>query len=102
MADRQEQEFDRLGIDFSSLWGRRLQLIDCQNLFCEVDKYSRVRHPEVAGLSGRLRIKQRLSAKQNLPSPWYPPKWGLNEKIAAWERLVLSQASLRALAVGEE
>ena len=29
-------------LDFQNLWGRRLQLIDCQNLFCEVDKYSRV------------------------------------------------------------
>ena len=32
MADLQEQEFERLGLDFQSLWGRRLQLIDCQNL----------------------------------------------------------------------
>jgi hypothetical protein len=39
VTDRQELEFDRLGIDFKSLWGRPLQLIDCQNLFCEVDKY---------------------------------------------------------------
>ena len=35
-----EMEFERLGIRFRSLWGRRLQLIDCQNLFCEVDKYA--------------------------------------------------------------
>ena len=37
MADAQELQFNRLGLDFRSLWGRRLQLIDCQNLFCEVD-----------------------------------------------------------------
>src|SRR5690606_4677480 len=36
MADRQEVEFMRLGVSFPTLWGRRLQLIDCQNLFCEV------------------------------------------------------------------
>ena len=30
---------------FQDLDGRPLQLIDCQNLFCEVDKYARVRHP---------------------------------------------------------
>ena len=48
LADLQEQEFERLGLDFQSLWGRRLQLIDCQNLCCEVDKYSRVAHPEIA------------------------------------------------------
>jgi len=47
MVDNQEQEFSRLGIEFHSLWGRRLQLIDCQNLFCEVDKYARVAHPDI-------------------------------------------------------
>jgi NTP pyrophosphatase (non-canonical NTP hydrolase) len=83
MADRQEVEFARLGLEFRSLWGRRLQLIDCQNLFCEVDKYARERHPEVNGVSGRTRIKQKFRAN---PSPiryWYPPKWGINEQIDA-------------------
>lgn len=82
MMDRQEREFERLGLAFHSLWGRRLQLIDCQNLFCEVDKYSRVAHPEIEGLSGRSRIKQRFSPKPSLAMPWFPPKWGLNELIA--------------------
>ena len=50
MADIQESEFERLGLNFQSLWGRRLQLIDCQNLFCEVDKYARIRHPEISGI----------------------------------------------------
>lgn len=84
VADRQEREFERLGLTFRSLWGRSLQLIDCQNLFCEVDKHARVSHPEVEGLSGRSRIKQRLDPKPSLPDPWYPPKWGLNEAIAEW------------------
>ena len=60
MADRQEAEFKRLGLSFRPLWGRKLQLIDCQNLFCEVDKYARVAHPETVGISGRRRIKQRF------------------------------------------
>jgi len=81
MADNQELEFERLGINFQSLWGRRLQLIDCQNLFCEVDKYARVMHPEIAGLSGRTRIKQKFKPTGELITPWYPPKWGINEKI---------------------
>ncbi|MET4312706.1 nucleotide kinase domain-containing protein [Bradyrhizobium sp. RT4b] len=83
MADLQEQEFERLGLDFQSLWGRRLQLIDCQNLFCEVDKYARVAHPQVTGKTGRTRIKQKF---QPMPAPiglFYPPKWKLNEKIRA-------------------
>ena len=81
MMDRQEKEFERLGLTFRSLWGRRLQLIDCQNLFCEVDKYSRVAHPEVEGLSGRLRIKQRFAPQSSEMQPWYPPKWSINEAI---------------------
>jgi hypothetical protein len=81
VADRQEEEFDRLGLRFRSLWGRRLQLIDCQNLFCEVDKYSRVYHPLVVGVSGRTRIKQRYELGEPTPTPWFPPKWGLNDRI---------------------
>jgi hypothetical protein len=83
MMDRQEREFERLGLEFRSLWGRPLQLIDCQNLFCEVDKYARVKHPEIEGLSGRSRIKQRFSPKASSITPWYPPKWGVNEAISA-------------------
>jgi thymidylate kinase len=83
MMDRQEREFERLGLTFRSLWGRRLQLIDCQNLFCEVDKYARVGHPEIEGLSGRSRIKQRFNPKPSFFVPWYPPKWGINDAIAA-------------------
>jgi len=82
MADIQESEFERLGLDFRSLWGRRLQLIDCQNLFCEVDKYSRVYHPEIAGISGRTRIKQKFSGIKTPISYWYPPKWRINDAIA--------------------
>jgi hypothetical protein len=81
IADIQEAEFDRLGIDFPSLWGRRLQLIDCQNLFCEISKYARVAHPDVVGASGRTRIKQRFTPDQMPIAYWYPPKWGINERI---------------------
>ncbi|HEV3456480.1 MAG TPA: nucleotide kinase domain-containing protein [Thermoanaerobaculia bacterium] len=81
VADRQEREFERLGLDFRSLWGRRLQLIDCQNLFCEVDKYARVRHPDIVGVSRRTRIKQKYSRHPLPIAYWYPPKWGLNDRI---------------------
>jgi hypothetical protein len=77
VKDRQEAEFERLGLQFRSLWGRRLHLIDCQNVFCEVDKYARVAHPEVSGLTNRFRIKQRFDPKGALPTPWFPPKWNL-------------------------
>jgi hypothetical protein len=84
MADHQEEEFERRGIEFLSLWGRPLQLIDCQNLFCEVDKYARVYHPDVPGLSGRARIKQEYRSNIEPVDYWFPPKWGLNESIASW------------------
>jgi hypothetical protein len=81
MADRQEAEFARLGLEFKSLWGRPLQLIDCQNVFCELSKYARLRHPELVGISGRTRIKQKFRPSKGPIDYWYPPKWGINEKI---------------------
>lgn len=80
MVDRQEEEFERLGIKFKSLFGRRLQLIDCQNLFCEVDKYCRVKHPNINGISGRTKIKQKYKSKTQKIQYWYPPKWNINKK----------------------
>lgn len=81
MADRQEAEFERLGLRFRDLWGRKLQLIDCQNLFCETDKYARVAHPEASGKTGRTRIKQKFKATDEPIEYWYPPKWGINDAI---------------------
>ncbi|RKH68503.1 hypothetical protein D7W81_12390 [Corallococcus aberystwythensis] len=72
------QELDRLGLRFRNLWGRDLQPIDCQNLFCEVDKYSRVMHPEATPDGGRTRIKQRYVARPGSSPHWYPPKWKLS------------------------
>jgi hypothetical protein len=83
MADRQEREFKRLGLNFRSLWGRRLQLIDCQNLFCEVSKYARESHPDVKGIANRTRIKQRFRPNSSPIFYWYPPKWGINERVSA-------------------
>lgn len=77
MADSQEEHFSRLGLRFGGLFGRRLHLIDCQNLFCEVDKYARVAHPDVQGLSGRTRIKQRFAPVHEPVPAWFPPKWNL-------------------------
>lgn len=81
VADTQEEQLRNRGLLFKSLWGRALQLIDCQNLFCEVDKYARYAHPEYVGLSGRRRIKQKFRASYDGMEYWYPPKWGLNKKI---------------------
>jgi len=82
MVDRQESEFKRLGLPWRGLFERRLQPIDCQNLFCETSKYARVAHPNIPGLSGRTRIKQgyrRTSARDKLPT--FPPKWELSVEL---------------------
>lgn len=77
VAELAPEEFARQGLAFKDLWGRQLQLIDCQNLFCETDKYARVMHPDVLGRSGRAKIKQRFSARPRPTPQWYPPKWGV-------------------------
>lgn len=83
VAKRQQEEFESRGLVFPGLFGRPLQLIDCQNLFCEVDKYARVVHPDVTGKSGRTRIKQSYRETSQPVHYWYPPKWGINDRIAA-------------------
>ncbi|AQA22824.1 hypothetical protein BTZ20_0311 [Rhodococcus sp. MTM3W5.2] len=82
MADTQEAQFRRLGLRFDGLAGRPLQLIDCQNLFCEVDKYARVAHPDITGVSGRTKIKQKFAPLAEPVEPWFPPKWGLLTETA--------------------
>jgi len=78
MADKQFDEFSRTEVEFKNLWGRPLQLIDCQNLFCEVDKYSRIAHPNINGLSERKRIKQTFNPASLGPIQYFfPPKWGI-------------------------
>jgi hypothetical protein len=81
--DQQHDAFERLGLQFKDLWGRPLHLIDVQNLFCEVDKYARIMHPEVRGRSARTRIKQIYKPTPGDISPWFPPKWGINARVAA-------------------
>ena len=81
VTDRQKYEFESLGLEFRSLWGRPLQLIDCQNLFCEVSKYARAKHPEVKGLNNRVRIKQIYRPSNEPLQYWFPPKWGINDLL---------------------
>jgi hypothetical protein len=79
MVERQAQEFKRLGLQFNGLWGRPLHAIDCQGLFCEVDKYCREAVPEI--LSERQRIKSKFSASHDSLTLFFPPKWNLNNKL---------------------
>jgi hypothetical protein len=79
MVDNQETEFERLGLPFSGLWGRRLHAIDCQGLFCETDKYCRVALPDLA--SARVRIKAKFTPHPDPVPLFFPPKWGINEAL---------------------
>jgi hypothetical protein len=63
------------------LFGRALKAIDCQNLLCEVDKYSRVRFPELR--SNRSRIKQRFRPDEMPLKLFYPPRWRINDVARA-------------------
>ncbi len=77
MTERQELEFARLQLDFKWLGSRKLQYIDIQNIFCETDKYCRVAHPNISGISGRTRIKQLYQPAIEAIDFMFPPKWDL-------------------------
>jgi len=82
VTERQHEEFAQRGLEFRSLFGRPLQLIDCQNLFCEISKYARLAHPDVKGVSDRTRIKQKYRPISDTLTLWYPPKWHINDHVA--------------------
>lgn len=73
MYKHQTQEFKRLNLKFKRIGNRPLQLIDCQNIFCELDKYCRQAIPELK--SNRKRIKKRYLPKNKSIQYIYPPKW---------------------------
>ena len=75
MCNHQEEEFDRLGIEFKKLGNRPLQYIDCQNLFCELDKYCRQAVPKLK--SNRTKIKKKYIAKKDKIEYKYPTKWNI-------------------------
>lgn len=75
MCHNQDKEFKRLGFKFKRIGDRPLQYIDCQNLFCELDKYCRVARPELK--SNRSKIKKTYSPKKGKIEYIYPPKWKL-------------------------
>jgi hypothetical protein len=77
MRDTSREHFDRLGLRFEDLWGRWPTLIDWQNVFCEVSKYTRLSHPHIAGIAGRTKIKQQFRQTPDAVDYRFPPKWGL-------------------------
>ena len=77
MCKNQKKEFKRLSLDFKPIGNRPLQLIDCQNIFCELDKYCRQAVPELK--SNRTKIKKKYVVKTDKIEYMYPPKWNIKE-----------------------
>ena len=75
MYEHQDEEFKRLNLDFKRIGDRPLQLIDCQNIFCELDKYCRQAAPELK--SNRTKIKKHYVQKNEKIIYTYPPKWNI-------------------------
>lgn len=76
MCENQEKEFRRLGLDFKKIGDRPLQYIDCQNIFCELDKYCRQAVPNLT--SNRIKIKKKYISKETKIEYIYPEKWNIN------------------------
>lgn len=75
VTDLQDLCFEFYDLRFRKLCSRSLQLIDCQNIFCELDKYARVALPQSAGRGGRTRIKHKLGPACRPITFEAPPKW---------------------------
>jgi hypothetical protein len=77
IADTAPAHFAERALGFTGLWGRAPTLVDWQNVFCEVAKFTRATHPDVRGTTGRTRIKQAFAPAARPVSCRFPPKWGL-------------------------
>lgn len=72
MYKHQDKEFKRLELNFKRIGNRPLQLINCQNIFCELNKYCRQALPELK--SNRIRIKKHYAPKKEKIEYIYPKK----------------------------
>lgn len=79
MYMHQDEEFKRLNLNFKRIDNRPLQLIDCQNIFCELDKYCRQALPDLK--SNRTKIKKHYVPKKDKIEYIYPPKWEISRTI---------------------
>lgn len=90
MVERQDEEFRRLELPFHGLFGRKLHGIDCQGLFCELDKYCREAVPELT--SARSRIKAKYAGTGGDISLFFPPKWNLpNNRVMKAAQAIADQ-----------
>ena len=79
MYKHQDIEFKRLNLKFKRIGNRPLQLIDCQNIFCELDKYCREAIPNLK--SNRTKIKKHYVPKIEKINYIYPKKWKISKLL---------------------
>ena len=72
---RQDEEFLKRNLDWQNLHGRKMQLIDVQNVFCEVDKYTRIAEPSLDKSGLNKRPKQYYRPANVVMIAKFPPKW---------------------------
>ncbi|KAF8642931.1 hypothetical protein AX16_009319 [Volvariella volvacea WC 439] len=84
LAQHQQEHFERLGLDFSGLGPDHLpmELPDIEHTLCEVDKYSRLAHPQFKGRRTEMRRayeppRREVPEQVVLPRAWSHP----NRKI---------------------
>ena len=52
-----------------------------------------MKHPEISGISGRTRIKQKYSVNVEPINYWYPPKWKINQAIEEYTKIQVAGLS---------
>ena len=77
LAKTQNQHFKRLGLAFSGLGPEKLPMdvSDIEHTLCEVDKYCRVRHPQLKGKRTNITRPFKPSTFRSLPKPILPKSW---------------------------
>ncbi|KAG6856849.1 hypothetical protein H0H87_012907 [Tephrocybe sp. NHM501043] len=81
MAENQDAQFKRLGIEFLGLGPKRLPMdvVDIEHTLCEVDKYARKAHPSIKGK--RQEIRNIFNPTTSIFPPMVLPKaWNSPER----------------------
>ena len=77
LTNTQDQHFKRLGLAFSGLGPEKLPMdvSDVEHTLCEVDKYCRLRHPQLKGKRTNITRSFEPSKLGSLPKPVLPQAW---------------------------
>lgn len=87
LVEQQDRVAEFIGVSPPTLFDRRLHATDCLNLLCEIDRYARVAIREAAAAGERCVTRTFVPAPAP-PALFYPPAWGINERIPREARAV--------------